>query len=222
MNLSITEILLTIFLVLLYRIFQKNKNLEEVIILNNVDNFTEKNIVNILDISDLSKLDNNLKLKLTKNNNSFDIINNKLVYKIINPQKNYLSINQNKYLLKNIIIDTPNLKYKNKLVDLEIKLDFNGIFIIIPIIASNNINNYLELFRIDHFDTYQSGIYLINNLPIPVQNVNNKGKLINIWFYPLVKFIESNKKLLYKNNNYYTENYYLNKEMINRIKKSLS
>jgi hypothetical protein len=221
MKIGLTDILITIFLVLLYKLMRKNPESNSSFILDNVDNFEETNVLELLN---LEKINNNIKFNLTKNNNSFDLVDNQLVYKIVNKNKNVIRLNQKKYFLNKIIIDVPKLKYKNKLVDLEIKLDFKDITIIIPIIQGNN---NLELFRIDHFDTYQSGNYLVNNLPITIQNVINKGKVINIWFYPLVDFIKSNTKL-YKNDNnqklkqvnYYTDVYYLNIDTINKIKQS--
>jgi hypothetical protein len=218
MNLGLTDVLLTIFLILIYRLLQKNNNnIKNNNIKNNIknnnllkiDTFTE---IKKKDISELPIIKNNIKLKLSKNNNSFDLIDNKLIYKIVRPTKNYLIYNNEKYYLKKLLITNYS--------QLEIILSFlnsndNPLKITIPVIEKKN--KYLELFRIDNFDTYQSGKYLIKNLPAKVQNVNNKSKVFNIWFEPLINFINSNKKLHIDKDNIYTNYYYLNSKDINNI-----
>jgi hypothetical protein len=219
MNISLTDILITIFLLLIYKLLQKR--------CIKVDNFTEDIINNKIvdkpkiDISKLSIIENNIKMNLTKNNNSFDL-NGNLTYKIVRPIKNWIKMNDKKFNLKKITISKSNNNSKN--IQLEIQLHFTDLLkIIIPVVESKKDNHNLQLFRIDHFDTYQSGKYLIKNLPRKVQGVNNKSIVFNIWFYPLVKFINSNKKLYLEksNNTIYTTNYYLNSSDINNINECL-
>ena len=215
MNISLTDILLTIFLVLIYKLLKKRG-----FNLKNVDNFTEdiieENIVDDkLDISKLSVIKNNIKMNLTKNNNCFEL-DKDLTYKILRPNKNRIKIDDKIFNLKKIIFAKSRHIYNNK-VKLEIQLHFtDSLKIIIPIIESKD--KYLELFRIDHFDHYQSGKYLIKNLPKKIQGVNNKSIVFNIWFYPLVDFINSNSKLKKDNfGNIYTKPYLLNNNIINKI-----
>jgi hypothetical protein len=213
MNISLTDILITIFLVLIYKLLQKKNNIKSI---NNIDNFTEEK--KVIDISELKVIENNIKMNLTKNNNSFDL-NKDLIYKIVRPVKNSIIYNNKKYNLKKITIS------KSNKFNLEIQLHFtDNLKIIIPIIESKK-NNHLQLFRIDHFDTYQSGKYFIKNLPRKVQGVNNKSIVFNIWFYPLNKFINSNKTLHIDTSgkfiNLYTKKYYLNSDIINNINECL-
>jgi hypothetical protein len=209
MNISLTDVLITIFLVLIYKLLQKRNNIKSI----NIDNFTEEK--KVIDISKLSVIENNIKMNLTKNNNSFDL-NKHLIYRIVRPVKNSIIYNNKKYNLKKITIS------KSNKFNLEIQLHFtDNLKIIIPVVESKKNNNYLQLFRIDHFDTYQSGKYLINNLPRKVQGVNNKSIIFNIWFYPLNKFINSNKTLQIDKSNIYTKKYYLNSNIINSINECL-
>ena len=220
MNISLTDILITIFLLLVYKLLQKRS-----VKLHKVDKFTEKKLIVInkpkLDISKLQIKENNIKMNLTKNNNSFDL-NKVLTYKIVRPVKNWIKMNDKKFNLNKITISKSKFVYDNKKVQLEIQLHFTeSLKIIIPIIESKD-NNYLQLFRINNLDTYQSGKYLIKNLPRKVQGVNNKSIVFNIWFYPLVKFIESNKTLYFeKSNTFYTNYYNLNLKDINNINECL-
>lgn len=211
MNISLTDILLIIFLVLIYKLLKKRG-----FNLKNVDNFT-KDIIEekpVNEISKLSVIENNIKMNLTKNNNCFEL-DKDLTYKILRPNKNRIKINDKIFNLKKIIFTKSN-NINNK-VKLEIQLHFtDSLKIIIPIIESKD--KYLELFRIDNFDHYQSGKYLIKNLPRKIQGVNNKSIVFNIWFYPLVEFINSNSKLKKDNfGNIYTKPYLLNKNIINKI-----
>jgi hypothetical protein len=213
MNISLTDILITIFLVLIYKLLQKRNNIKSI----NIDNFTEEK--KVIDISKLSVIENNIKMNLTKNNNSFDL-NKDLIYKIVRPVKNSIIYNNKKYNLKKITIS------KSNKFNLEIQLHFtDNLKIIIPVVESKKNNNYLQLFRIDHFDTYQSGKYFIKNLPRKVQGVNNKSIIFNIWFYPLNKFINSNKTLQIDKSIdksiIYTKKYYLNSNIINSINECL-
>jgi hypothetical protein len=221
MRLTLTDILLTIFLVLIYRLLQKRtiKDIKNIKNLEEIEDFTEDK--ETLDLSKLPVIENNIKLHLSKNNNSFDLEKNKLVYKVVRPIKNYIVINKKKFYLKKLLIENN----KDIKIKLQIKLHFrdqsnNILNINIPIMKKNN--NYLQLFRIGHFDTYQSGKYLINNLPRRVQNVNNKSIIFNIWFYPLVKFINSNTNLIkLDEENLFTKPYYINNKDFNKINEIL-
>ena len=221
MRLTLTDILITIFLVLIYRLLQKRtiKDIKNIKNLEEIEDFTEDKETLVL--LKLPVIENNIKLHLSKNNNSFDLEKNKLVYKVVRPIKNYIVINKKKFYLKKLLIENN----KDIKIKLQIKLHFrdqsnNILNINIPIMKKNN--NYLQLFRIDHFDTYQSGKYLINNLPRRVQNVNNKSIIFNIWFYPLVKFINSNTNLIkLDEENLFTKPYYINNKDFNKINEIL-